>query len=179
MSRVGKKPIEVPKAVKIAIAGGVVNVEGPKGKLQLKLNTRVKPVLKETALTVEALTTNKVDRALQGTTRSVISNMIKGVTDGYMKELGIEGVGFKAAIQGKVVNLSLGFTHPVNFDIPEGLTVEAPKPTILIIKGIDKVLVGQFAAKIRKMYEAEPYKGKGVRYAGEVVRRKAGKTVAK
>ncbi len=105
--------------------------------------------------------------------------MIKGVTDGFSKELAIEGVGFKAAIQGKQLNLALGFTHPVIFEIPEGLTVEVPKPTSIIIKGIDKVKVGQFAAKIRKVYEAEPYKGKGVRYVGEVVRRKAGKTVTK
>ena len=105
--------------------------------------------------------------------------MIKGVTDGYAKELLIEGVGFKAAMQGKVLSLLLGFTHPVNFDVPEGLTVEVPKPTQVFIKGIDKMKVGYFAAKVRKAFEAEPYKGKGIRYQGEVVRRKAGKTVTK
>jgi large subunit ribosomal protein L6 len=120
-----------------------------------------------------------MDKALHGTTRSVIFNMIKGVTDGYAKELTIEGVGFKAQAQGKTLNLLLGFTHPVIFDVPEGLTVETPKPTQVFIKGVDKIKVGDFAAKIRKVYEAEPYKGKGVRYVDEVVRRKAGKTVTK
>ena len=128
---------------------------------------------------MQPFSNSKVDRALQGTTRSCVFNMIKGVTEGYSKELTIEGVGFKAAITGKSLNLALGFTHPVIFEVPEGLTVEAPKPTILIVKGIDKVKVGQFAAKIRQVYQAEPYKGKGVRYTGEVVRRKAGKTVTK
>jgi large subunit ribosomal protein L6 len=173
MSRIGKKPIEIPSNVKLNVDKGSVKVEGPKGKLNFNLHTRVSALVKDKTLTVEA------PSALQGTTRSCISNMIKGVTDGFSKELEIQGVGFKAAVTGKQLNLALGFTHPVIFDIPEGLTVEAPKPTQLVIKGIDKVLVGQFAAKIRKVYEAEPYKGKGVRYVGEVVRRKAGKTVTK
>lgn len=179
MSRVGLKPIEVPKTVKVAVDKGRVNVEGPKGKLSFSMHPRMKATLKESQLTIERPSDNGTDRALHGTTRSVIANMIHGVTDGYVKELAIEGVGFKAAIQGKQLNLSLGFTHPVLFDVPEGLTAETPKPTTVIIKGIDKVKVGQFAAKIRRMYEAEPYKGKGVRYLGEVVRRKAGKTVTK
>jgi large subunit ribosomal protein L6 len=179
MSRVGQKPIEIPKGVKLAVAQGNVNIEGPKGKLSFSVNHNIKATLKENTLLLERSTDQKSHKALHGTTRSCIANMIKGVTDGFSKELNIEGVGFKAAIQGKQLNLSLGFTHPVLFDIPEGLTAEAPKPTIVIIKGIDKVKVGHFAAKIRKAYEAEPYKGKGVRYAGEVVRRKAGKTVTK
>ena len=179
MSRVGKKPIEVPKNVKLSIDHQDVNVEGPKGKLQFKMHLRVKAALKDNRLTFDRLSNQKSDGALQGTTRSVVANMIKGVTDGFSKELAIEGVGFKAQIQGKQLNLSLGFTHPVIFDIPEGLVVETPKPTQVVIKGIDKVQVGHFAAKVRKVYEAEPYKGKGVRYLGEVVRRKAGKTVTK
>ena len=179
MSRVGKDPINVPKTVKIAINQGIVNVEGPKGKLNFKISDRIKTDLNGDVLTLSRATNQIKDRSLHGTSRTVIANMIKGVTDGYSKELGIEGVGFKAAVEGKKLNLSLGFTHPVIFDIPEGLTVEAPKPVTLIVKGIDKVKVGLFAAKIRKVYEAEPYKGKGVRYAGEVVRRKAGKTVTK
>ena len=179
MSRIGLKPIEIPKTVKVQIDKGRVNVEGPKGKLFFAIHPRMKAVLKENILTVERPTDMGTDRALHGTTRSVIANMIHGVVDGYMKELAIEGVGFKAQIQGKSLNLSLGFTHPVIFEIPEGLTAETPKPTQVIIKGIDKVKVGQFAAKIRKVCEAEPYKGKGVRYLGEVVRRKAGKTVTK
>ena len=179
MSRVGKKPIEIPKTVKLSLAHSTVNVEGPKGKLSFNLSHRVKAASKDGVFTVQPFSNSKTDGALHGTTRSVVANMIKGVTDGFQKELSIEGVGFKAAVTGKQLNLSLGFTHPVIFEIPAGLTVEAPKPTSLVVKGIDKVLVGQFAAKIRKVYEAEPYKGKGVRYVGEVVRRKAGKTVTK
>ena len=179
MSRVGKKIIEVPKNVKVALAGGMVNVEGPKGKLSFKVSPRVKVEMKEGTLSFAVVSEQKNDRALWGTTRTCVANMIKGVTDGFVKELSIEGVGFKAQVQGKTLNLSLGFTHPVNFEVPEGVTVESPKPTQLFVKGNDKAAVGQFAAKIRKVYEAEPYKGKGVRYAGEVVRRKAGKTVTK
>ena len=179
MSRVGRKPIELPKGVKVAVDQGVVNVEGPKGKLNFRLHPRIKTVLKDNQLLFERPSNMKPDRALHGTMRSVVFNMIKGVTDGFQKELNIEGVGFKAALQGKTLNLSLGFTHPVLFEVPEELTVETPKPTIIIIKGVDKIRVGDFAAKVRKIYKAEPYKGKGVRYAGEVVRRKAGKTVTK
>lgn len=179
MSRVGLKPIEVPKTVKVLVEKGRVNIEGPKGKLSFTIHPRMEAAVKDNVLTVKRHSDLLMDKALHGTTRSVIANMIKGVTDGFVTELLIEGVGFKAQVQGKSLNLSLGFTHPVIFEIPEGLTVEAPKPTQLAIKGIDKVKVGQFAAKIRKVYEAEPYKGKGVRYVGEVVRRKAGKTVTK
>jgi large subunit ribosomal protein L6 len=179
MSRIGQKPIDIPKGVKLALNPGQVNVEGPKGKMSFAISHRIKATVKENVLLLERSTDNIPDKSIHGTTRSVIANMIKGVTDGFSKELQIEGVGFKAAIQGKQLNLSLGFTHPVIFDIPEGLTAETPKPTIVIIKGVDKVKVGHFAAAIRKMYVAEPYKGKGVRYAGEVVRRKAGKTVTK
>ena len=179
MSRVGKKPIEVPKNVKVQLDRSSVMVEGPKGKLSFVMSSRIKGAVRDGHLVLERSTDQKTDKALHGTARSVIANMIKGVTDGFSKELQIEGVGFKAVVQGKQLNLSLGFTHPVIFNVPEGLTVEAPKPTTVVIKGIDKVLVGQFAAKIRKVYEAEPYKGKGVRYTGEVVRRKAGKTVTK
>jgi large subunit ribosomal protein L6 len=179
MSRVGKKPIELPKGVKVSVDHRTVRVEGPKGKLDFQSHPRMKVSTKDNLLSVERPSDQKNDRALHGTTRSVLANMIKGVTEGYCKELLIEGVGFKAQMQGKALNLSLGFTHPVLLDVPEGLTVEAPKPTQLFIKGIDKVKVGQFAANIRKIYEAEPYKGKGVRYVNEVVRRKAGKTVTK
>ncbi len=179
MSRVGLKPIEVPKNVKVVVHKGQVNVEGPKGKLSFTIHPRIQATLKDDHLTVARHSDMVMDKALHGTTRSVIANMIKGVTDGFVKELAIEGVGFKAQLQGKSLNLLLGFTHPVIFEIPEGLTAEVPKPTQVVIKGVDKVKVGHFAAKIRKVYEAEPYKGKGVRYLGEVVRRKAGKTVTK
>ena len=179
MSRIGKKPIEIPKTIKFSLQNSLVQVEGPKGKLAFTMHPRVKAELKDGQLSVKRATNQKTDRAIHGTTRSVIANMIKGVTDGFSKELQIEGVGFKATVTGKKLSMLLGFTHPVEFDIPEGITVEAPKPTNLIVKGVDKVRVGMFAANIRKAYEAEPYKGKGVRYAGEVVRRKAGKTVTK
>ena len=179
MSRIGQKPIEIPKGVKLAVSQNQVNVEGPKGKLSFPVSGRIKATVKENQLVLERQSDDIPDKSLHGTTRSVIANMVKGVTDGFSKELQIEGVGFKAAVQGKQLNLALGFTHPVVFDIPEGLSAETPKPTIVIVKGVDKVKVGLFAAKIRKVYEAEPYKGKGVRYAGEVVRRKAGKTVTK
>jgi large subunit ribosomal protein L6 len=179
MSRVGKKSIEIPKGVKVALDHQIVNVEGPKGKLSFNLHPRIKAVLKENIITVSPATQMKTDRALQGTSRSVINNMILGVTNGYVKELSIEGVGFKATVQGKQLHMLLGFTHPVIFDLPEGVVVEAPKPTQVFVRGIDKVKVGQFAAKVRKAFEAEPYKGKGIKYAGEVIRRKAGKTVTK
>ena len=179
MSRVGLKPIEIPKNVKLAVDKGRVNVEGPKGKLSFAMDSRIEAAVKDNHLTLSRRSDLKTDKALYGTTRSVIASMVKGVTDGFSKELAIEGVGFKAAVQGKQLNLSLGFTHPVLFDIPEGLTAVVPKPTQVVISGVDKVKVGHFAAKVRKVYEAEPYKGKGVRYLGEVVRRKAGKTVTK
>ena len=165
--------------MKLGLDSGLVHVEGPKGKLQFKISPRIKAVLKDDRLSFDRVSNQKSDKALHGTTRSVINNMILGVTNGFSKELAIEGVGFKAQIQGKVLNLLLGFTHPVIFNVPEGLTVETPKPTQVVIKGVDNVQVGHFAAKIRKVYVAEPYKGKGVRYLGEVVRRKAGKTVTK
>lgn len=179
MSRVGKKPIAIPQNVKCTVNPGAILVEGPKGKLEFKTGPRIQAALKDNQLTISRATDQIKDKAVHGTTRSVVANMIKGVTDGFVKELVIEGVGFKAQVQGKQLQLALGFTHPVIFDVPEGLTVEAPKPTQLAVKGIDKVKVGLFAAKIRKVFEAEPYKGKGVRYAGEVIRRKAGKTVTK
>ena len=179
MSRVGLSPVEIPKNVKLIVDKTRVNVEGPKGKLSFDLSLRVKAVVKDNQLLFSRLSEMKTDKAIHGTTRSVVFNMIKGVTDGFSKELAIEGVGFKASVQGKQLHLALGFTHPVIFDIPEGLTATTPKPTQILIVGIDKVKVGHFAAKIRKVYEAEPYKGKGVRYLGEVVRRKAGKTVTK
>ena len=179
MSRVGLRPVEIPKNVKLVLDKGRINVEGPKGKLSFDLSLRVQAVVKDNQLLFSRVSEMKTDKAIHGTTRSVVASMIKGVTDGFSTELAIEGVGFKAAVQGKQLNLLLGFTHPVIFDIPEGLTATTPKPTQVIIAGVDKVKVGHFAAKIRKVYEAEPYKGKGVRYLGEVVRRKAGKTVTK
>ena len=179
MSRIGKKPLEIPKTVKAVLQGQRLEMEGPKGKLTWEIHSRVRPVLKDSVLLFQTAGEGGSASALQGTSRSVAANMLKGVTEGYVKELLIEGVGFKAQVQGKKLELLLGFTHPVIFELPEGVTVEAPKPTQVFVKGIDKVKVGLFAAKIRRVFEAEPYNGKGVRYAGEVVRRKAGKTVTK
>lgn len=179
MSRVGKKPVEVPSGVKVALSGHNLQVEGPKGKISFAISPRVKVNVQNNTVLFERVTDQKTDRALHGTMRTVVANMIKGVSEGFHKELLIEGVGFKAQAQGATINLSLGFSHPVIFQVPQGLTVETPKPTQILIKGVDKVLVGQFAAKLRKVYEAEPYKGKGIRYSGEIVRRKAGKTVTK
>ncbi len=179
MSRIGKKPINVPKNVKVSLTGNNVQVEGPKGKLTFAMHSRIKPAFENDVFTVSAATSQKTDKALHGTSRSIVANMIKGVTEGFTKELEIQGVGFKAQIQGKVLNLALGFTHPVEIEVPEGVIIKTPKPTQIIIEGIDKAKVGYLAATIRKVYEVEPYKGKGVRYKDEVVRRKAGKTVTK
>jgi large subunit ribosomal protein L6 len=178
MSRIGKKPVAVPAGVKAAIAGGVVNIEGKLGKLSYKVPDRFKVEVKDSAITVSRPSDSKQDKATHGLIRSLINNMIIGVTEGYKKELEITGVGFKAAVQGKVLNIQLSYTHPINFDIPEGLTIETPKPNIISIKGIDKQKVGEAAAEIRDYYRPEPYKGKGIKYAGEHVRRKAGKAVA-
>ena len=172
--------MEIPKTVKLSVQGESVHVEGPKGKISFRFHPNVRVTVKDGVLSVQTVGGDKNLQGMQGTARSLIHNMIQGVTDGFSKELAIEGVGFKAQVEGgKKLTMLLGFTHPVIFDIPEGIAVVTPKPTQLVVSGVDKVMVGQFAAKIRAVYEAEPYKGKGIRYVGEVVRRKAGKTVTK
>lgn len=178
MSRIGKKPIEIPSGVKVAIDKGDIKVVGPKGKLSLTLHHRINVSLEDNKVIVKRPSDLKLDKSLHGLTRSLISNMIKGVTEGYKKELEIVGVGFKAAAQGKALVMNLGFTHPINYNIPEGITIQTPKPVNIVVSGIDKRLVGQTASQIRDFYRPEPYKGKGIRYAGEYVRRKAGKKVA-
>lgn len=178
MSRVGKKVILIPKNVKIDISNGLLHVEGPKGKLQYHLPESIQAELKDSQLIVNRLSDSKMDTSLHGTARSIIYNMVKGVTEGFVKELEIVGVGFRAQVQGKKLNIHLGFSHPINFTIPEGIVIETPKPNQIFVKGIDKVKVGEVAAEIRSFYLPEPYKGKGIKYAGEYVRRKAGKTVA-
>ncbi|MBI5123888.1 MAG: 50S ribosomal protein L6, partial [Candidatus Omnitrophica bacterium] len=155
-----------------------ITIEGAKGKLTYNIPPRFKVEAKDNKVTVTRPSDEKQDRATHGLIRSLINNMAIGVSSGYMKELEITGVGFKAAAQGKVLNIQLSYTHPINFNIPEGITIETPKPTNIVIKGIDKVMVGKCAAEIRDFYRPEPYKGKGIRYAGEHVRRKAGKAVA-
>ena len=178
MSRIGKKPIDIPGNVRVVIEAGTVKVEGPKGKLSLNTHPRVEVCLDNKKVIVKRQSDLKLDKSLHGLTRSLINNMIKGVTEGFSKELEIIGVGFKAVLQGKQLVLNLGFTHPINYNIPEGITITAPKPTSITVSGFDKRLVGQVAAEIRDFYRPEPYKGKGVRYVGEYVRRKVGKKVA-
>ena len=178
MSRIGKKPIAIPSGVKVTVAGSTINVEGPKGKLSYTMDHRFKVEIKDNSITFIRPSDEKQDKATHGLIRSITNNMIIGVTEGYRKDLEITGVGFKAQVQGKVLNVQLSYTHPINFNIPEGITIETPKPNIIIITGIDKAKVGEAAAEIRDYYRPEPYKGKGIKYAGEHVRRKAGKAVA-
>ncbi|MGC3988186.1 MAG: 50S ribosomal protein L6 [Chthoniobacteraceae bacterium] len=178
MSRIGKKSIELPDKVKLNIANdGQVNVEGPKGKLAWQLPKQIKASVDGKTLTVERASEDRKVRALHGLSRSLLNNMVTGVSAGFVRDLEIQGVGFKAAVQGKVLNLSLGFSHPVNFSIPEGIKITVADNTKVKVEGIDKHLVGQVAADIRAYYPPEPYKGKGVRYAGEQIIRKEGKTV--
>lgn len=177
MSRIGRKPVVVPGGVKVALQGQTLNVQGPKGKLELDIHPRMKINVKAEQVSVERPTDIRTDRALHGLTRSLIQNMVSGVTQGYMKELEIVGVGFKAQVKGRILNLALGFTHPIDFSIPEGVEIKCPNPTRVVVSGIDKQKVGETAAQIRRFYEPEPYKGKGIHYVGEVIRRKQGKTV--
>jgi len=178
MSRVGKKPIDIPAGVKATIENGNISVEGPKGKLEHRVPSGLKISEKDKKIVVESISPEQ--GALQGLTRSIVANLIKGVTEGYVKQLEIKGVGFKAQVQGaKTLEILLGFSHPVRYPIPEGITITAPKPTQIVVAGIDKVKVGEVAAEIRGYFKAEPYTGKGIRYVGEYVRHKAGKKVAK
>lgn len=178
MSRIGKKPIAVPQGVKVEIIQRQVSVEGPKGKLSQLVSDRMSVELKDSQVFVKRNVDTKFDRALHGLTRALILNMVRGVTEGYVKELEIVGVGFKAQIQGNVLTMQLGFSHPVNFPVPEGVKIETPKPTQIIVRGIDKALVGKVASEIRSIYPPEPYKGKGIRYFGEYVKKKVGKAQA-
>lgn len=178
MSRIGKKPVDLPSGVKAAVANNAITIEGAKGKLTYSIPPRFKVEVKDNKVSVSRPSEEKQDKATHGLIRSLINNMAIGVSAGYKKELEITGVGFKASVQGKVLNLQLSYTHPINFDIPEGITIETPKPTNIVIKGVDKTKVGEVAAKIRDFYRPEPYKGKGIRYNDEHVRRKAGKAVA-
>jgi large subunit ribosomal protein L6 len=178
MSRIGKKPIVVPKDVKIDIKDGVVFVEGSKGKLEFRLPCGISVETKDGQIIVKRVSDTKLNKSTHGLTRALISNMIKGTTEGYTKELEIIGVGFKALVQGNKLNMQLGFSHPVNLSIPEGIKIETPKNTQIIIRGIDKEKVGQIASEIRAVYPPEPYKGKGIRYAGEYVKKKIGKSQA-
>jgi large subunit ribosomal protein L6 len=178
MSRVGKKPVVVPKGVEVKIEGGIVRVKGPKGSLEREIHPDMKVVMEEGTIRVERPSDLGFHRALHGTTRALIANMITGVTDGFTRDLEIQGIGYKAELQGNKLNLMLSMSHPVVYEAPEGISIEVPAPTRIIVKGIDKETVGQVAAEIRGIDPPEPYKGKGIRYVGEYVRRKAGKAGA-
>ncbi len=175
MSRIGRAPIPIPSGVTIKPESGQLFVEGPKGKLSLRLPSTISVAIEGQQLKVASANADKSGRMMHGLHRALIANMVQGVATGFSKELEIVGVGYRAQLQGKQLSLSVGFSHPVLVPIPDGITVEAPKPTTVIIKGSDKQQVGQFAANLRHIAPPEPYKGKGIKYAGEVIRRKAGK----
>lgn len=178
MSRIGNKAVEIPAKVKVSIgADGAVGVEGPKGKLRWNLPRNIKGSVQENRVSLVREAETRSVKALHGLARSLVHNMVRGVSEGFVKQLEVEGVGFKAAVQGATLNLSLGKSHPILFPIPKEIKITVVDTTKITIEGIDKKLVGQVAADIRRYYPPEPYKGKGVRYAGEVVRRKEGKTV--
>ena len=178
MSRIGKKLVVIPKEVKIEVREGVVFVEGPKGNLSRKLSDRISVEINDNQLFVKRVSNTKIDKSMHGLFRALIINMIKGVTEGFVKELEIMGVGFKAAVSGDKLNMALGFSHPVNITIPAGVKIETPKPTQLTLRSADKELIGKIAAEIRAIYPPEPYKGKGIRYLGEHVKKKIGKAQA-
>jgi large subunit ribosomal protein L6 len=175
MSRIGRKPIEIPDGVIVDLAPGRVTVKGPNGELSQLVPARMKIEQADGSVVVERPTERGPDKALHGLTRTLIANMVEGVTKGFEKRLEIQGVGYRAALRGTGVELNVGFSHPVVKDAPPGITFEVPAPTQIIVRGADKQQVGQVAAEIRKVRPPEPYKGKGIRYEGEYVRRKVGK----
>jgi large subunit ribosomal protein L6 len=175
MSRIGKRPIEVPAGVIVSIDPGRVTVSGPKGELRQQVPQRMEITHDEGTITVTRPTERGEDRALHGLTRTLIANMVEGVTTGFEKRLEIQGVGYRAALAGTNLELQVGYSHPVRITPREGISFEVPIPTQIVVRGIDKQIVGQTAAEIRKVRPPEPYKGKGIRYEGEYVRRKVGK----
>jgi len=175
MSRIGKKPIAIPDGVTVGIEPELVSVKGPKGELDQTVSGDMKVLQSDGTLTVERPTDRGEHRALHGLTRSLIANMVEGVTQGFEKRLEIQGVGYRARLQGKALELSVGYSHPVSVTAPDGIEFEVPAPTQIVVRGIDKQLVGEIAARIRRTRPPEPYKGKGIRYEGEHVRRKVGK----
>jgi large subunit ribosomal protein L6 len=175
MSRIGRKPITLPDGVSVVVRPGLVTVDGPKGQLAQTVPARMKIEERDGEIVVERPTERGEDRALHGLTRSLIANMVEGVTNGFEKRLEIQGVGYRASLRGTALELAVGYSHPVVKDAPEGITFEVPAPTQIVVRGNDKQQVGQIAAEIRKVRPPEPYKGKGIRYEGEYVRRKVGK----
>jgi large subunit ribosomal protein L6 len=175
MSRIGKQPIAVPSGVEVQVDGSRVSVKGPRGQLERTFHPDMEIKLEDGVLSVERPSDEREHRSLHGLTRSLIANMVEGVTGGFEKRLEIVGVGYRAALKGSDLELALGFSHPVSVPAPDGIEFEVPAPNRIVIRGIDKELVGGVAADIRKIRKPEPYKGKGVRYEGEYVRKKAGK----
>ena len=177
MSRLGKRPVALKESVKVEIQKSQVTLQGPKGSLSLQIPAGIRVEQKDKQLLLQRESDSKVLRALHGTCRSLLGNMVQGVTEGFKRELEIEGVGFRAQVQGKVLTMQLGFSHPVVFQIPDDVKIQTPAQNKIVVEGIDKEKVGALASKIRAYYPPEPYKGKGIHYVGEVIRRKAGKTV--
>ena len=169
MSRIAKSPISIPQGVKVNLEGQSITVEGPKGRLERNIHQEIELVLEENVLTFAARSKTKKSSALAGTTRALVNNMMLGVTNGFEKKLKLVGVGYRAELKGKALNLTLGFSHPISFEVPDAISIETPSQTEIVVKGIDKQKVGQIAANIRAYRPPEPYKGKGVRYADEVI----------
>jgi large subunit ribosomal protein L6 len=175
MSRIGRAPIEIPSGVNVSLSPGRVMVNGPLGELSQQIPTRMNVEQENGTITVTRPTERGEDRALHGLTRSLIANMVEGVTKGFEKRLELQGVGYRAALQGTDLRLDVGYSHPVVMKPPQGITFEVPVPTQIVVKGVDKQQVGQIASEVRRVRPPEPYKGKGIRYEGEYVRRKVGK----
>lgn len=178
MSRIGKKIINIPEGITVKLEKGVMEVKGPKGTLSLEINPEIEALIQDKEISFQIKKTSKKSVALWGLTRALVENMLVGVKEGYKKDLELQGVGFRMSVQGRKIVLALGFSHPVEVVIPEGLEVKPGEGNTLIISGINKRMVGQFTADLRELKKAEPYKGKGFRYVGEHVRRKAGKKAA-
>ena len=179
MSRIGKRPIEIPDGVDVRLEHGRVSVKGPLGELSQAVPARMRIEQQDGTIVVTRPTERGPDRSLHGLTRTLIANMVDGVTKGFEKRLEIQGVGYRAMLRGEALELAVGFSHPVVKEAPEGITFEVPAPTQIVVRGADKQQVGQVAAEIRRVRPPEPYKGKGIKYAEEVIRRKAGKAGAK
>ncbi|MFQ5442092.1 MAG: 50S ribosomal protein L6 [Thermodesulfobacteriota bacterium] len=175
MSRIGKQQIEVPSGVKAVLEGNLLRVTGPKGELQFEVKPEITVEIKDGSIEVKRADDERTARTLHGLSRTIINNMVTGVSTGFEKKLEIVGVGYRADVQGSTVNLSLGYSHPIKYNLPEGISAKVERQTLVTIEGIDKQLVGQVAAEIRSFRRPEPYKGKGIKYAGEVIKRKAGK----
>jgi len=175
VSRIGRKPIEKPEGVQVTLQGSAVSVQGPKGTLAMEIPSGIQVEVEDNRVMVSRESDEKKHRALHGLTRALLANMVEGVTKGFEKRLDLVGVGYRAQLQGKKLVLSVGYSHPEEVDPPQGIEIEVPAPTKIVVKGIDKQQVGEVAARIRAIRKPEPYKGKGIKYETEVVRRKAGK----